>query len=374
MPVTVPRGVGHAGGRRPEGPRRRAAAASPRSSWSSARRAGPTRPPTPRRWTWSRRSSPCGPRSTGRKRKLQYEDAERQAAAVLAALAGRAAWSSRSPDEADRKALLDTGDDERRRRGSTARCASWSLQRHARVRGRAGAAAGPRVRRRTGPPLGAGGPAAASRSSDGRRSTRLAGELQPASSAAILAAGPGPGGRQPADPADRREAGGRRDGRAEPRPAGRRRSTGCTRRYWRRRACWAASGRRSSPQMLDVHRAAAATPTGASRSGKLDYELFDQAVGAYDWYCLEELRKRGRRAGAAGRRGRRGRREHEHDSSALRAELDAALRRRTCSCGRRPRTTSSRRWTAPCRCPAGATSGRSRSSTASTCWPPACGR
>ena len=45
-----------------------------------------------------------------------------------------------------------------------------------------------------------------------------------------------------------------------------------------------------------------------------------------------------------------------------------------CCCGRRPRPTWSRKWTAPCRCPAGAISGRSRSSTASTCWPPACAR
>ena len=26
-------------------------------------------------------------------------------------------------------------------------------------------------------------------------------------------------------------------------------------------------------------------------AGKLDYEVFDQAVGAFDWYCIEELRK-----------------------------------------------------------------------------------
>ena len=50
------------------------------------------------------------------------------------------------------------------------------------------------------------------------------------------------------------------------------------------------------------------------------------------------------------------------------------FRRAACSSGRSRRTTSSRRWTARSRCPAGATSSRSRSSTGSTCWPPACGR
>lgn len=42
------------------------------------------------------------------------------------------------------------------------------------------------------------------------------------------------------------------------------------------------------------------------------------------------------------------------------------------SSGKRPRTRCFRRWTANCKCPAGAMPGRSPSSIASTCWPPAC--
>ena len=79
-------GVGHRGGRRPEGPRRPAADFS--RGRDGRRQSGPGRHarPTPRRWKWSRRVITLRPKEHWPKRKLEYKDAERQTAVVLAAL------------------------------------------------------------------------------------------------------------------------------------------------------------------------------------------------------------------------------------------------------------------------------------------------
>jgi copper/silver efflux system protein len=59
---------------------------------------------------------------------------------------------------------------------------------------------------------------------------------------------------------------------------------------------------------------------------KLDYELLDQAVGAYNWYCLEELRKEAEHAGLWS--GPTETASENRNLQALRADLDPPFARR----------------------------------------------
>ena len=60
----------------------------------------------------------------------------------------------------------------------------------------------------------------------------------------------------------------------------------------------------------------AATQAWSDMAGKLDYEVFDQAVGAFDWYCIEELRK-GAPPERASRRSNSASRRRPHRPAAL---------------------------------------------------------
>ena len=109
-------------------------------------------------------------------------------------------------------------------------------------------------------------------------------------------------------------------------------------------------------------------PPLKERVRTLNWELFDRAVGVATWAALEELTKLG-----ADRKLRGSGRDPGGAASPPRLAGEAV---------RRPRLPleedeegpRSRRWTPRSRSPAGGTSGRSRSSTGSTCSPPACGR
>ena len=79
---------------------------------------------------------------------------------------------------------------------------------------------------------------------------RLAAQLQK-DFAPILSAGAGPGGREPADPANRREAGGGEEGRTQSRFAYRQVSARSMRRIWPYRRAWASNVPRCSPRCAD---------------------------------------------------------------------------------------------------------------------------
>ncbi len=104
---------------------------------------------------------------------------------------------------------------------------------------------------------------------------------------------------------------------------------------------------------------------------QLDHEIFDRAVAAYDRYAIEELHKLADEKGLWAEKTDDA--AEQEQLKTLRAELDAAWSPHLFLLEESPRTICSRKWTAWCRCPAGPISGPSRSSTASTCWPPACG-
>ena len=121
------------------------------------------------------------------------------------------------------------------------------------------------------------------------------------------------------------------------------------------------------------------------RLPELNREIFDRAVGAFDWYCLEELQKaaqqQGLWTGPSVSQSQRhvevvSRKDAARKSNASRSASASwtALSPNDSCFGRRRKRTSSRRWTARCKFPAGETSGRSPSSTASTCSPPAFAR
>ena len=59
------------------------------------------------------------------------------------------------------------------------------------------------------------------------------------------------------------------------------------------------------------------------RMGPIDYEVFDQAVGAYDWYCLEAIRDFAKEQGYWVRN-----RKDDADLRSLRAELDPPFAKR----------------------------------------------
>jgi copper/silver efflux system protein len=57
-------------------------------------------------------------------------------------------------------------------------------------------------------------------------------------------------------------------------------------------------------------------------TGKLDYEVFDQAVGAFDWYCIEELRKNAAARMAGAKRAGEETAAQTAELQSLRADLD----------------------------------------------------
>ncbi len=102
----------------------RCCAVSPRSGRSSARRAGPRRRPTRRRWTWSRRSSTSATTTVWPKRKLRFEDAAGPDARGARRSGARRVCCAPVPGRGARRPGQRGGDD-RREPGSTRPSATW---------------------------------------------------------------------------------------------------------------------------------------------------------------------------------------------------------------------------------------------------------
>ena len=120
------------------------------------------------------------------------------------------------------------------------------------------------------------------------------------------------------------------------------------------------------------------------RLPELNREIFDRAVGAFDWYCLEELQKAAQQQGlwigpsvsqsSAASKSSAARTQHENRTlQDLRGELDGPFAKRLLL-WRKAKADIVKEMDMLCNSPAGATSGLSRSSTASTCSPPAFAR
>ena len=126
---------------------------------------------------------------------------------------------------------------------------------------------------------------------------------------------------------------------------------------------------------------------------QINWELFDRGVEAFTWAALEEVgraaKSRDLLNGAAHGDGLRPVRARRRPGPATARTTTRRPWSRSSPCARSWRSRSprgcpvaaqgraqgrpaARRWTASCRCRAGATSGPSRSSTASTCSRPAC--
>ena len=197
------------------------------------------------------------------RRKLRYEDAERQTEVVLAAL------QQRRPDRAHRRQVRTprtarSGDDERHPRGSTRRCANWCSERFTRIRGEPGTAAAAGVHR------GAG------------RRWQKAGRL--------LAPVPRPTstGWPPGCETDSR--------RSFPPVPGRKTSTGSSSkspRSWRRRRRWNSIPSCSPPSFHPLHAAylAVANVLG-SEQPTLFTEMFDFIEKQRDKHWREQVRQR----------------------------------------------------------------------------------
>ncbi len=164
----------------------------------------------------------------------------------------------------------------------------------------------------------------------------------------------------------------------------------------RRRSLWRPSRQTFAGEVLASRRQRATEAVAASASSKINWELFDRGDG--DVYLVRHGGggQSGQGSRVAGRMRRSGddaerfaaeavnvaARTKTIDTAAFEPLLCAARRpgkavsRIGSSSGRdrpgRRATWSTTRWAACCRCPAGATSSRSRSSTASTCSRPAC--
>ncbi len=105
---------------------------------------------------------------------------------------------------------------------------------------------------------------------------------------------------------------------------------------------------------------------------KIDDEILDFAAATFDVYAIEELRKIAREKGDWAER--TDDRAEQRKIDAVRAGLDKIWTPNLFLGQISKADLVIRNWTTWSACPAGPTSGRSRSSIASTCWPPACGR